>query len=92
MKNYTMLNMTTFHYGTQLSPGTVAEEQFKLLIDISTIRSNRIIVALKDYFVQGVTRKEICKKYNLSAGYLSVKIKEIQMLCRQIIEIYPYFC
>ncbi|ELP5543946.1 hypothetical protein QTR52_004368 [Salmonella enterica] len=92
MKNYSMLKLTSFPYGTQLSPGTVAEEQFKLLIDISTIRSNRIIVALEEYFVQGVTRKEICNKYKLSAGYLSVKIKEIQILCRQIIDIYPYFC
>ncbi|ENT2050206.1 PapB/FocB family fimbrial expression transcriptional regulator [Salmonella enterica] len=37
----------------ELEPGAVSEEQFWLLVDISPIHSEKIILALKDYFVSG---------------------------------------
>ncbi|EHX6758362.1 TPA: PapB/FocB family fimbrial expression transcriptional regulator [Salmonella enterica subsp. enterica serovar Muenchen] len=86
--------MYDYSYGSinPLSPGLVSEEHFRLLIDISSVRSERIINALKAYFVDGKVRKKICEEFKLSAGYLSVKIREIQYLCCRVIELYPYFC
>ncbi|HGK5325254.1 TPA: PapB/FocB family fimbrial expression transcriptional regulator, partial [Salmonella enterica subsp. enterica serovar Wandsworth] len=75
-----------------LSPGLVSEEHFRLLIDISSVRSERVINALKAYFVDGKIRRKICEEFKLSASYLSVKIREIQCLCSRVIDLYPYFC
>ncbi|EBS5579410.1 hypothetical protein DPU24_26140 [Salmonella enterica subsp. enterica serovar Oranienburg] len=86
--------MRDFSYSSvnPLSPGLVSEEHFRLLIDLSSVRSERMKNALKAYFVDGKVRKEICKQFKLSAGYLSVKIREIQCLCCRVIDLYPYFC
>ncbi|HFW1342225.1 TPA: PapB/FocB family fimbrial expression transcriptional regulator, partial [Salmonella enterica subsp. enterica serovar Virchow] len=75
-----------------LSPGQVSDEQFCMLIDISPVRSDKVINALKAYFVNGITRGVICEKYNVNPGYLSIKIREIQSLSRKIVDIYPYYC
>lgn len=75
-----------------LSPGQVSNEQFRLLIDISPVRSDKVIHALQEYFVNGEKRSVICEKYHVNPGYLSIKIREMQALSRQILDIYPYFC
>lgn len=64
----------------KLSPGYVEKDIFWLIVDISPIRSNKIINALHDHLIEGYTRNEVCNKYNVNPGYLSVKIKEIQWL------------
>lgn len=75
-----------------LSPGMVSNEHFRKLIDISSVRSDKIINALHEYFVNGTARKIICEKHQVNPGYLSIKIREIQFLSRRILDIYPYFC
>ncbi|EAS0629950.1 hypothetical protein RLQ39_005022 [Salmonella enterica] len=74
-----------------LSPGSVPAEQFYLLIDISPLRSNKVIKALHNYFVLGHTRSDVCEEFQVNPGYLSIKIKEIQLLCRKLLDMYPYF-
>ncbi|WP_279381301.1 hypothetical protein [Edwardsiella tarda] len=32
----------------------------------------------------------ICERNHVNPGYLSIKIREIQALCRRILELYPY--
>lgn len=78
--------------GNSLFPGQVSDEQFCMLIDISPVRSDKVINALQEYFVNGIARSVICEKYNVNPGYLSIKIREIQSLSRKIIDIYPYYC
>ncbi|EAQ3218741.1 hypothetical protein C2O24_19955 [Salmonella enterica] len=75
-----------------LSPGMVSDEHFRRLIDISTVRSDKVINALQEYFVNGTARNAICERYQVNSGYLSIKIREIQSLSRRILDIYPYFC
>lgn len=75
-----------------LSPGMVSNEHFRRLIDISAVRSDKVINALQEYFVNGTARNIICEKHNVSPGYLSIKIREMQFLSRRILDIYPYFC
>lgn len=72
-------------------PGHVSNDHFCLLIDISPVRSNKVINALQEYFVKGEKRNVICEKYHVNPGYLSIKIREIQTLSRLILDIYPYF-
>ncbi|EDT8257542.1 transcriptional regulator, partial [Salmonella enterica subsp. diarizonae serovar 48:z52:z] len=72
-------------------PGSVPAEQFYLLIDISPLRSNKVIKALHNYFVLGHTRNDVCEEFQVNPGYLSIKIREIQLLCRKLLDMYPYF-
>ncbi|ENR1882776.1 PapB/FocB family fimbrial expression transcriptional regulator [Escherichia coli] len=74
-----------------LLPGKVVEEQFLLIIDISSIRSEKIKTALWDFFVLGEKRNKICEQYNVNQGYLSLKIKEIQSLVVKLKKLSPYF-
>lgn len=78
------------HPGYALQPGEVTEEQFRLLVDISSVRSTKVILALRDYFVLGHSRKLVCERNQVNPGYLSIKIREIQALCRRILELYPH--
>ncbi|CAD5448051.1 transcriptional regulator [Escherichia coli] len=69
----------------RLYPGYVEKDLFWFIIDISVIRSDKMINALHDHLVEGYTRSEVCDRYNVNPGYLSVKIKEINILYEKII-------
>ncbi|HAN7628718.1 TPA: hypothetical protein IF634_004864, partial [Escherichia coli] len=43
-------------------PGEVNDNLFEGIINISSIRSEKVIMSLYDYFVLGFTRNEICSK------------------------------
>lgn len=75
----------------RLNPGSIDKEHLRLLIDISKIRSDKVANALADYFVLGGTRTDVCEKYNVNQGYLSLKIKEIQALSEKIYSTFPYY-
>ncbi|EEY3971052.1 transcriptional regulator [Escherichia coli] len=55
----------------------MAHEQFEALVEISSIHSHKIIPALYDHLVKGISRKEVCQQYGVNAGYLSVCIKRL---------------
>ncbi|EAB1739402.1 hypothetical protein O3L50_004586 [Salmonella enterica] len=73
-----------------LKPGHVPADMFSVLIDISAIRSEKVILALKAFFVDGKERGEICESLNVNAGYLSIKIRELQTLIKKIMSLYPF--
>lgn len=54
-----------------LSPGTVSERQFWLLVEISPIHSKKVIDALRDFLVMGYNRREACERHEVSQGYFS---------------------
>jgi hypothetical protein len=83
--------MRRYEKTSQLEPGTVEQEHFSLLINISSIRSGKVIHALEDYFVNGVKRKIICEKYNVNPGYLSLKIREIQSVSSMVYRALPFY-
>ncbi|EEY4091522.1 PapB/FocB family fimbrial expression transcriptional regulator [Escherichia coli] len=76
---------------SRLEPGSVDRELFSLLINISSIRSVKVICALEGYFVHGIARKIICEKYNVNPGYLSLKIREIQNISASVYQVLPFY-
>ncbi|WP_407907625.1 PapB/FocB family fimbrial expression transcriptional regulator [Escherichia coli] len=55
-----------------LIAGSLTDEWFNLLIDISTINSEKTIKALREHLVNGVSRKDVCKRHGVNAGYFSI--------------------
>ncbi|EEJ2352839.1 hypothetical protein AH810_004398 [Salmonella enterica subsp. enterica] len=79
------------HERYYLYSGFVAEKHFSLLIEISTIRSDKIRKALSVYFVDGESRSNVCEKYNVAQSCLSMKIKELQRLSKFVYELQPFY-
>ncbi|WP_139762676.1 PapB/FocB family fimbrial expression transcriptional regulator [Citrobacter sp. A316] len=63
---------------SRLISGTVPEDVFWLLIELSAIRSEKIINALKGYFVEGKSRKYLCDEFRVNNGYLSTSIARVE--------------
>jgi hypothetical protein len=84
-------NAQITHQWNVLIPGNVPAEMFYALIDISAIRSEKVIYALKSFFVDGKERGAICESLNVNAGYLSIKIRELQTLTKKIMGLYPFY-
>lgn len=61
----------------QFAPGVMTEGRFLLLIEISSIHSEKVIAALKEHLVLGYTRREVCERNNVSAGYLSLSLTKL---------------
>ncbi|WP_306674403.1 PapB/FocB family fimbrial expression transcriptional regulator [Escherichia coli] len=55
-----------------LLAGSLTEEWFYLLIEISPINSIKVIKALYDHLVVGESRKDVCKRHGVNAGYFSI--------------------
>ncbi|HCQ9044616.1 TPA: hypothetical protein OMI82_004821 [Escherichia coli] len=75
----------------RLEPGKVDKELLAILIDISPIRSDKLITALGEYYIHGEKRKLICDKYKINQGYFSLKIREIQDLNFRIYNLFPFY-
>ncbi|EPT0049289.1 TPA: PapB/FocB family fimbrial expression transcriptional regulator, partial [Escherichia coli] len=74
-----------------LEAGKVPEEQFWLLIDISSIHSQRIINALYDYIVEGASRKVICERHNINNGYFTTCLKKLNYINKVISELSRFY-
>ncbi|MCZ8868326.1 PapB/FocB family fimbrial expression transcriptional regulator [Escherichia albertii] len=74
-------------------PGEVPEEFFWLLIELSPFRSEKVICALRDFLVLGYTRREVCERYHISYGHLSLAFKRLrhvnEVVC-QIVVVFPH--
>lgn len=60
-----------------LKPGEVSEFLFWLLIELSSLRSEKAIRALSDFLILGYTRREVCEKYHLSGSHFSVALRQL---------------
>lgn len=74
-----------------LVSGYIREEQFWLLINMSSIHSENIIAALKDYLVQGKSRKEVCELYKVNSGYLSTCLNRLQYISTTVASLARYY-
>ncbi|EPE2853128.1 PapB/FocB family fimbrial expression transcriptional regulator [Escherichia coli] len=54
-----------------LVSGEVSEDKFWLLMEISPIQSQKVICALYDYLVKGLSRKVVCEKHSVNNGYIT---------------------
>lgn len=74
-----------------LLPGHVSEMQFFLLIDISSIHSDKVILAMKDYLVGGRSRKYVCDTYQINNGYFSTTLGRLNRLNALVARLAPYY-
>ncbi|EMK7066069.1 TPA: S/F1C fimbrial major subunit operon transcriptional regulator [Escherichia coli] len=74
-----------------LSSGSMSEEQFFLLIGISSTHSDRVILAMKDYLVSGHSRKDVCEKYQMNNGYFSTTLGRLTRLNVLVARLAPYY-
>ncbi|MFZ5316488.1 adhesin biosynthesis transcription regulatory family protein [Enterobacter asburiae] len=63
-----------------LCPGHIDDEQFWLLISISSMHSDKIIQALRDFLVTGLSRKGACERYDVNSGYFSTCLNRLQRI------------
>ena len=60
-----------------LVPGEVTDAHFNLLVALTAIYSEKVILALRLYLVDGYPRKDACERYNVSPGYFSVCLNKL---------------
>lgn len=74
-----------------LIPGKVSEEQFWLLVGVSSMHSEKIIGALLDYLVKGKTRKESCNAHNVNSGHFSIGLNRLQHISHAVAKLAGYY-
>ncbi|ELY3087354.1 adhesin biosynthesis transcription regulatory family protein [Klebsiella aerogenes] len=74
-----------------LTPGRMTEAQFWLLVEVSSIHSEKIILALKDFLVSGYTRREVCERNKISSGYFSSALGRFQHVNLTVSQLVPYY-
>lgn len=85
------LNPDSVHAAKYLYPGKVVPEHFNQLVQLSKIRGKKIKTALKDFLVNGKTRKEIFNTYGISQGYFSHKLNQLRHCSRMVMDLLPYY-
>ena len=61
-----------------INAGCMTDVHFEGLVLISSIHSKKTINALREYLVNGISRKDACKKHTVSQGYFSVCLKKVR--------------
>lgn len=74
-----------------LRSGKIDDIQFALLIEISSIHSEKVILSLKDYLVHGYSRKEACNRHNVSLSYFSCALKRLNKVNQAVSWLVPYY-
>lgn len=73
-----------------LIPGQVDPEYLSGLINICSIRNQKMVRALELVLVHGITRKNACASESVAMSFLSVKIKQLQSINSVIHSILPF--
>jgi hypothetical protein len=60
-----------------LVPGSVPDEHFELLLAGTDIRGEKVVEALRQHLVSGVTPKEACEQTGANRGQFSLRLKGI---------------
>lgn len=87
-------NKDAYLYGTRASglrAGQVSQDHFRQLINISNIHSTKVILALEEFLVFGLTRQEACEKHHVAQGYFSISLRRLQELSAQVVLMYPHY-
>ncbi|MEC9839863.1 PapB/FocB family fimbrial expression transcriptional regulator [Escherichia coli] len=74
-----------------LTPGAVHELHLRLLIEVSSIHSEKAIKALEGFLVEGCPRKDIYERYGISAGYFSIILRKIKYIDYVVSKLAPYY-
>lgn len=55
----------------------IGNTHFWLLIELDGVRSNKVIMSLRDHLVDGMSKKHACKKNDVSMSYFSLSLKKL---------------
>lgn len=73
------------------NPGEMNHEHFILLIRISGIHSEKVIYALEDFLVRGLSRSESCYRRGASLSYFSISLRRIRTINNSVYKISKYY-
>ncbi|MBJ9240222.1 transcriptional regulator [Citrobacter braakii] len=73
-----------------LQPGMVDIRHLRLLLVLCSISNPRMVLALEEVLVNGVSRREACERNGVSQSHLSVKYRRLQDVNQIVLRIYPY--
>ncbi|HAU8119999.1 TPA: transcriptional regulator [Escherichia coli] len=62
-------------------------EPVTILAALSPVNSKKVILALRDYFVLGLTRREACENHDVAQGYFSVSLRKLLETNRLVAEL-----
>ncbi|EBS3707162.1 hypothetical protein EHB58_24005 [Salmonella enterica subsp. enterica serovar Hull] len=60
-----------------LPPGKVTPTMFRVLAELGRMRNIRILNAMEAHLVKGWTREKVSSMYNVSSGYLSRQLADM---------------
>ncbi len=55
----------------------ICSAHFCLLIELSGVRSDKVIMSLRDHLVGGMSKNHACKKNDVSLSYFSLSLKKL---------------
>ncbi|EDS7167656.1 hypothetical protein R991_004030 [Salmonella enterica] len=74
-----------------LVKGMVHARYFRLLVELSSIRSSRGICALEEYLVKGRDLKEVCNEHGISPSHFTGSLRKLQEVNHKVIEVLLYY-
>lgn len=76
---------------SHLTSGKVDEMHFRLLIEVTSINSEKVIHALRAFLVNGESRKSACEEFGVNPGYFSLKLRQLQQTSQSVVALIPYY-
>lgn len=70
---------------------TPSGEQFDLLVELPSIHSQKVILAMRDHLVLEDSRKVVCERYGVNPGYLSVCIGRLLGVERSVSKLVRFY-
>lgn len=74
-----------------LRSSSISEDEFWCLIELTSIRSNKVINALHDYLVFNHSKSACCDKYGVSNGYFGSCIARVEHVIQVVSELFTLY-
>ncbi|EPD6681747.1 PapB/FocB family fimbrial expression transcriptional regulator [Cronobacter sakazakii] len=74
-----------------LLSGSMSDDEFWCLIELTPIRSDKIIRALYDYFVLNLSRSSCCGKHGVSNGYFGACITRFEHVIQVVNALFNFY-
>jgi hypothetical protein len=74
-----------------LIKGMAHKEHFRLLVEVSNIRSAKVIFALEGYLVNGISIKNVCENYGVTSSYFNTALRRMQEISHCIALMIPFY-
>lgn len=91
---YGLKNRSSFIFGKKNIASryeAISEEEFWCLVELSSIRSDKIINALHDYLVLNHSRRVCCDRYGVGNGYFGSCIARMEHVIQVVSELFTLY-